>query len=100
MVFNEDYFKQQESNQVNTNIQEDIPEQNQNIDSGKMNESAINKEDQTKISNKPKFDAAKLEEMKRRFPEIKWEEDEVLKHGIDGLKDSVDTTSVALRPGS
>ena len=100
MVFNEDYFKQQESNQVNTNIQEDIPEQNQNIDSGKMNESAINKEDQTKSSKKPKFDAAKMEEMKRRFPEIKWEEDEVLKHGIDGLKDSFDTTSVALRPGS
>lgn len=43
-----------------------------------------------------------LEEMKRKFPEINWGGDEILKHGADDVMnnlESISTVSPALRPG-
>lgn len=48
---------------------------------------------------KEKLTPEKLRELKEKFPEIPWEQDTVLNEGIEGMKDSVDTTPPALRPG-
>lgn len=50
-------------------------------------------------SKKESMDRSKLEELKRKFPEIDWESDTILNEGIDGMQDAADSESVALRPG-
>ena len=42
---------------------------------------------------------AELAEMKRKFPEIDWDADVISNEGIDGMRDAVDSKSVALRVG-
>lgn len=44
-----------------------------------------------------KIDYPDIEELKYKFPEIDWDNDEIAKNGIDGLKVKIDTTPVALR---
>lgn len=46
---------------------------------------------------KEKLTPEKLQELKAKFPEIDWENDAIMKYGIDGLKDT--TVPPALRPG-
>jgi hypothetical protein len=84
MTFDEEYFNRlnNESSAVNEDVQ---PQQ---VDSGKMNES----------NKKPALDRAKLEELKRKIPEIDWEHDTITMEGIKGMRDRVDT-SPALTPG-
>lgn len=48
---------------------------------------------------KEKLTPQKLRELKAKFPEIDWENDTIMKHGIEGMADYVDVTSPALRPG-
>lgn len=50
-------------------------------------------------SKKERMTPEKLAEMKRRFPEINWDADVIANEGINGMKDNVDSTSVALRVG-
>lgn len=50
-------------------------------------------------SNKEKLTPEKLEELKAKFPEINWEEDSILQGGENALRESLDTTPPALRPG-
>lgn len=53
--------------------------------------------EEPKESKKPKMTAEKLAEMKRKFPEIDWDADVISNEGIDGMKDNIDSQSVALR---
>ena len=48
---------------------------------------------------KERMTPEKLAEMKRKFPEINWDADVIANEGINGMKDAVDSTSVALRVG-
>lgn len=50
-------------------------------------------------SNSKKLTPEKLAELKRKFPDIDWANDDVMKNGIDGMAtESVSTVPVALRP--
>jgi hypothetical protein len=48
---------------------------------------------------KQKMTPDKLNEMKAKFPEINWDADTILREGLDGMRDSIDTSSPALRSG-
>lgn len=48
---------------------------------------------------KERMTPEKLAELKMKFPEINWDADVIANEGIDGMKDAVDSTSVALRVG-
>ena len=41
----------------------------------------------------------KLRQLKAQFPEIDWENDAIMRGGVDAMADSVDTMAPALRPG-
>lgn len=49
--------------------------------------------------SKNKLTPEKLRELQQKFPEIDWAGDTILNEGIEGMADSVDVTSPALRPG-
>ena len=85
MVFNEEYFNNEIS--AENNVQ-----QPQQTDSGKKNDSKISK-------NKKPLDKATLEEMKRKYPEIPWEQDTILTEGVKGMADHIETLTPALVPG-
>jgi hypothetical protein len=48
---------------------------------------------------KEKLTPEKLAELKQKFPEIDWEHDAAAQGGIEAMRDNVDSTSPALRPG-
>lgn len=52
---------------------------------------------QEKSSGKQRMTPEKLAELKAKFPEIDWDADVIANEGIDGMRDSVDSTAVALR---
>lgn len=59
-------------------------------------------EDEIKEDSKPgkeKLTPEKLRQLKAQFPEIDWENDAVMRGGVDAMADSVDTMAPALRPG-
>ena len=83
--FNEEYFDYgQASSQVE---QEEVQEQ---------------QVDTNEDANKPtkeKLTPEKLRQLKAQFPEIDWENDAIMRGGVDAMADSVDTMAPALRPG-
>ena len=83
--FNEEYFDYgQASSQVE---QEEVQEQHV---------------DTNKDANKPTKETLtpeKLRQLKAQFPEIDWENDAIMRGGVDAMADSVDTMAPALRPG-
>ena len=83
--FNEEYFDYgQASSQVE---QEEVQEQ---------------QDDTNEDANKPtkeKLTPEKLRQLKAQFPEIDWENDAIMRGGVDAMADSVDTMAPALRPG-
>lgn len=87
-VFNYDAVEQ---------IQQDASSDNNNVqqDASRENEQSVKETP----SNKQSMDRAKLEELKRKFPEIDWDADTIANEGIEGMKDAADSESVALRPG-
>jgi hypothetical protein len=83
--FNEEYFDYgQASSQVE---QEEVQEQQVNTN-----------EDENKPT-KEKLTPEKLRQLKAQFPEIDWENDAIMRGGVDAMADSVDTMAPALRPG-
>lgn len=60
-------------------------------------------EDKPKVNHKgnpkEKMTPEKLRELREKFPEIDWSADVIANEGIEGMKDSIDVTSPALRPG-
>lgn len=86
MVFNEEYFaaNNETSQQQPETIQEDTP-----VDKT---------EEKIEPVKKKGFSREELEEMKRKYPEIPWEEDTLLTEGIGGMSGKIDT-SPALTPG-
>lgn len=49
--------------------------------------------------DKEKLTPEKLRELQAKFPEINWTGDTIMNEGIQGMADSVDVVSPALRPG-
>ena len=84
--FNEEYF---EYGQASSQQQEETSTQE--------TESTETKEENGK--SKEKLTPEKLRQLKAQFPEIDWENDAVMRGGIDAMADSVDTMAPALRPG-
>ena len=83
--FNEEYFDYgQASSQVE---QEEVQEQQ--VDTNED----VNK------PTKEKLTPEKLRQLKAQFPEIDWENDAIMRGGVDAMADSVDTMAPALRPG-
>lgn len=86
--FNEEYF---DYSQVSTQTEQVEPTQeesnNENIDN------------ENSKSNKEKLTPEKLRQLKAQFPEIDWENDAVMRGGVDAMADSVDTMAPALRAG-
>lgn len=86
--FNEEYF---DYSQVSTQTEQVEPTQeesnNENIDN------------ENSKSNKEKLTPEKLRQLKAQFPEIDWENDAVMRGGVDAMTDSVDTMAPALRAG-
>ena len=83
--FNEEYF---EYAQAHSKSEEAPVQETQEIE--------------VKEENKPgkeKLTPEKLRQLKAQFPEIDWENDTVMRGGVDAMADSVDTLSPALRPG-
>ena len=81
--FNEEYFDYSQptsQEEVDTEVKE------------------VKTEESTK-SNKQKLTPEKLRQLKAQFPEIDWENDTVMRGGVDAMADSVDTMAPALRPG-
>lgn len=84
--FNEEYFEYGQA-----------PSQQQEETSTQETESTETKEENGK--SKEKLTPEKLRQLKAQFPEIDWENDAVMRGGIDAMADSVDTMAPALRPG-
>lgn len=84
--FNEEYFEYSQA-----------PAQQEEVSQEPVQE-AESKEDSNK-SNKEKLTPEKLRQLKAQFPEIDWENDAVMRGGVDAMADSVDTMAPALRPG-
>ena len=57
------------------------------------------KEKEESKPGKEKLTPEKLRQLKAQFPEIDWENDTVMRGGVDAMADSVDTMAPALRPG-
>lgn len=88
------------------------PEQDKNITQNIIEEDSSNngpaefiagetieeRQKRVKTAGKEKLTPEKLAELKRRFPEINWENDAIAQNGIRALEREVDTTSAALRP--
>ena len=85
-VFNEEYFNAM-------TVQE---EQTSEPIEKKVEEETDQKDNKNK---KKKLTPEELRKLQQQFPEIRWEDDAILKGGIDAMADSVDTTAPALRPG-
>lgn len=86
--FNEEYF---EYGQASSQQQEkeEVPAQ----------EAEPTKTKEESGKSKEKLTPEKLRQLKAQFPEIDWENDAVMRGGIDAMADSVDTMAPALRPG-
>ncbi len=83
--FNEEYFDYgQASSQVE---QEEVQEQQ------------VNTNEDANKPTKEKLTPEKLRQLKAQFPEIDWENDAIMRGGVDAMADSVDTMAPALRPG-
>lgn len=83
--FNEEYFDYgQTSSQVE---QEEVQEQQ------------VNTNEDANKPTKEKLTPEKLRQLKAQFPEIDWENDAIMRGGVDAMADSVDTMAPALRPG-
>ena len=86
--FNEEYFDyaQSASQGEATEVAQEV------------NENESTTKDTTK-NTKEKLTPEKLRQLKAQFPEIDWENDAVMRGGVDAMADSVDTMAPALRPG-
>lgn len=89
-----------------TNAQESYYEAqgNQQTNEVRTEEIGVPQQEQPKQTNmrggaKEKLTPEKLRELKAKFPEINWEGDTIMNEGMEGMADSVDVTSPALRPG-
>lgn len=95
MEIDQEYIQRQQQ-EILSQTQEVEPQQQEGkSDSDKL---SLSNEEKTQ-SKKTSLTPEKLAELKRKFPEIKWEEDTLLTEGEEGMKESVDVVSPALRVG-
>lgn len=74
-------------------------EYSQEVEEAPKKQAAEKKEKNHRGGDKEKMTPEKLRELQEKFPEIDWSADVIANEGIDGMRDSVDTVSPALRPG-
>lgn len=86
--FNEEYFDYAQA-----------PTQVEQEPVGEVQESKQETQEVQSKPNKEKLTPEKLRQLKAQFPEIDWDNDAVMRGGIDAMADSVDTMAPALRPG-
>ena len=94
MEFNYDVMQQQEARE------QAVPEQEieQSVNPT-LSQTTQPTQEVKSTKQKEKLTPEKLAELKRKFPEINWEEDTILTEGENGMNDGVDVTSPALRVG-
>lgn len=79
--------------------QEQEQQETKESDDDNLSQSSQKPNNSKDTKKKEKMTPDKLAEMKRKFPEINWDADVIANEGISGMKDAVDSTSVALRVG-
>ena len=83
--FNEEYF--------------DYGQAYSQVEQEEVQEQQVNTNEDANKPTKEKLTPEKLRQLKAQFPEIDWENDAIMRGGVDAMADSVDTMAPALRPG-
>ena len=83
--FNEEYF--------------DYGQAYSQVEQEEVQEQQVDTNEDANKPTKEKLTPEKLRQLKAQFPEIDWENDAIMRGGVDAMADSVDTMAPALRPG-
>lgn len=94
LAINYDLLEEQEEQYSNINSSQENQDKEQ---SSNMNLSEDIENSAIKTKKKDSLTPDKIQELKRKFPEINWDNDTILNEGINAMTESIDVLSPALR---